>query len=599
MSSISRILFVGILLAATGPGWAQTGITSYLLKNPQGGGGKGESGNLDVSADGRYVAFEGTASFFRYPPSYPDPIFVLDRRTGQFELASVSSSGQPAWNSCQWPSISADGSVVAFSTEASNLVPQRDWNWSKDVFVRDLRNQTTELVSVTLDGGGGYGDSSLPAVSGDGRFVAFRSGTPNLVSMPTESKSWWSQVYVRDRRLGKTELISVDIYGGFASGDCSAPAISHDGRFVAFASESDDLVAHDANGEWCDVFVRDRLKGTTELVSVGSDGLQGRLYSGMPYMGADWDYERTVAISDDGQVVAFNTHPDSGLVLLPHNVFWADAILVVHDRRTGSTELVSVSDRGEVAEINSTCPVLSKDGSYVAFLSHGTNLVLPGGVGEPGVYLRDRLSKRTLHINESSAGTKEGWKNFPPAISADGQQIFFSSSGVLSPLALNSGEFKLYVHDTRPPSPFFYCTQPPNPWCTSTTPRLESVGHPSRSAGEGFWVKAWSLPKQSWSQFVYGVSGPASTPFSAGTLCVQGPLKRMGPVARNKNEQVFPYLCIGSRSLDVGRFLDSGEDPALEPGVTVQLQCIASVPAEVASTNRHLLTPALEFTIQP
>ncbi len=601
-SRSGQVLSVGALagswiaLMASAMAYGQTGTTTFLLKDPTGDPGQVDVGRLDASADGRYVAIEGTIDF----PDYPwgvDLLHVLDRRTGAYEIASLTWDGQASLY-CTWPALSADGRILAFQSYSQDLVPQSLACTQQGVFVRDLESDFTELISITPAGNGACGVSVMPSVSADGRFVAFVSNSKDLIPFAADTHGvWWYQVFVRDRLLRQTELISVSIDGHPGSGGCISPAVSDDGRFVAFASGAKNLVADDANGYHTDVFVRDRLLQTTELVSLSSAGDQGLASSGWTSSWAGSELERTVNISGDGRIVAFTTELSSRLVPLPPNCPWVEMIVVARDRHAVTTELVSVSDRGELACDESTGPVLSEDGRYVTFISWGKNLSQPNGSAYPSAFLRDRLEQRTMLINQTSAGSSSGSKVISQAISADGRQVFFSSDGWFSPSDTKvGGGVKLYVHDLRAPSPWFSCAQPENPWCDTT---LRSYGHPSRSAGEGFWVIADDTPKKSWSQFVYGLAAQVSIPFSAGQLCVPSPWSRMGKLNRNQDNPFNPHLCLGWQFLDAGRFLESGEDPALVPGVTVHLQCVVSVPPDVSPAGTLLLTPSVVFTIQP
>ena len=167
------------------------------------------------------------------------------------------------------PQASADGSMVAFVSEAATLVAG-DTNGVADVFVRDMVTEATTRVSVPSAGGQSVGASSEPAVSGDGRFVAFVSSAGDLVAGDTNGVA---DVFVRDRIAGTTERVSVPSAGGESVGASSEPAVSGDGRFVAFVSAAGDLVAGDTNGV-ADVFVRDRVAGTTSRVSVTAGAAQ-------------------------------------------------------------------------------------------------------------------------------------------------------------------------------------------------------------------------------------------------------------------------------------------------------------------------------------
>jgi Tol biopolymer transport system component len=179
-------------------------------------------------------------------------VFVRDRRAGTTGLVSVSSTGAQGNDFSVGSEISADGRYVAFTSVASNLVPG-DTNNSNDVFVRDRRTGTTSRVSVTSTGAQASTDSYFSKISADGRYVAFSSPATNLV--PDDTNQAWD-VFVRDRRAGTTTRVSVTSTGAQASGGLY-PSISANGRRIAFISDASDLVPGDTNGVQ-DVFLRDR-----------------------------------------------------------------------------------------------------------------------------------------------------------------------------------------------------------------------------------------------------------------------------------------------------------------------------------------------------
>jgi hypothetical protein len=188
------------------------------------------------------------------------------------QRVSVSNAGLQGNEWSVGSAISADGRFVAFSSLADNLVPG-DTNGVEDVFVRDRLSGTTERASVSSGGVEQLnGNSSVGlAISSDGRFVAFTSPANNLVPGDTNLQP---DVFVRDRTAGTTERVSVDSTGAQGNADCLLAAMSADGRFVVFGSRSTNLVTGDANGHY-DIFLRDRLTGTTERVSVASTGTEG------------------------------------------------------------------------------------------------------------------------------------------------------------------------------------------------------------------------------------------------------------------------------------------------------------------------------------
>jgi Tol biopolymer transport system component len=226
-----------------------------------------------------------------------DDAFVRDRRTGRTERVSVGTGGVEGNDRSGTEALSTDGRFVAFGSWADNLVPG-DTNEAFDVFIRDRQTGRTERVSVGTGGVEGDDRSGTVALSADGRFVAFGSWADNLVPGDTNGNA---DVFVRDRRTGVTERASVGpngVQGNGDSGSYATVVLSADGRFVAFQSSASNLVPGDTNG-LDDIFVRDRLKGVTERVSLGPNGVQGNDGSSSP------------ALSADGRFVAFGSWADN------------------------------------------------------------------------------------------------------------------------------------------------------------------------------------------------------------------------------------------------------------------------------------------------
>src|SRR5262249_8467421 len=243
-------------------------------------------------------------------------------------------------------------------------------------------------VSVNSNGVQANFVSFSPAISADGRFVAFYSFATDLVAGDV-NYAW--DIFVRDRQSGTTEIASVDSLGGFANGSSYAPAISADGRFVLFGGFASTLAPWDTNGN-ADVFVHDRQYGGTEMVSVDSSGVHGDLASGHGALSADGRY--AVFRSDATNLVANDTNGSGGLFL--------------HDRSTGTTELMSVDSAGVHGNKLSKHPAISGDGRFVAFRSNATNLVAGDTNGFADVFLRDRVTGATKLVSVDANGTQGG-----------------------------------------------------------------------------------------------------------------------------------------------------------------------------------------------
>jgi Tol biopolymer transport system component len=306
----------------------QTGTTELVSVDSSGiqFNAKGGSTNPSISADGRYVAFElapgaSTSSYVT--------IMVHDRLNKTTELVSANyQTGKEKLgrvnNHSVDPSISADGRFVAFESAATNMV-SGDTNGSRDVFVRNLLGKTTERVSLNVSRDQGNGPSSNPSISADGSIVAFESAATNMVAGDTNGAD---DVFVRSV-LGKTiKRVSVNNSGIQGNSRSFDPSISADGRFVAFESAATNMVAGDTNVTY-DVFVHRvaidaTQKGTTQRASVDSTGVQGNLRSSNPSLSADgnivaFDSDASNLVPNDtnGTSDVFQHEPDHSAPAAP------------------------------------------------------------------------------------------------------------------------------------------------------------------------------------------------------------------------------------------------------------------------------------------
>lgn len=341
-------------------------------------------------------------------------------------LISVSSTGEQANHTATGPAVSADGRFVAFQSFASNLVPG-DTNGLTDVFVRDRRTGTTDRVSLTGAGGELSDHSFSGAISADGRYVAFVTAAAELApGEPTGAPL----VYLRDRRAGTTELICTSSAEVPARFECGEPALSADGRYVTFETRADTLVAGDTN-DASDVFLRDRLAGTTTRVSVSGSGRQG-----------DGD-SRQASISHDGRSVTFESRA-SNLVRGDTN---GVTDVFVRDRPAGTTTRASVSTAGRQGNGSSSAPRISATGRYVAFVSSATNFS-PGGTAQD-VFLRDRLAGKTTRVSVSSSEVPADKTSAEPDVSADGRYVTFTSDATNLGPAHNGEAKNVFIRDRR------------------------------------------------------------------------------------------------------------------------------------------------------
>jgi Tol biopolymer transport system component len=341
---------------------------------------------------------------------------------------SVGDEGtETDWFSDQ-PSVSGDGRYTAFRSAATNLSPG-DTNEKPDVFVHDRLTKETTRVSVGSGGAQANYRSDQPSVSADGRYVAFESGASNLVSGDTNSTS---DVFVHDRQAGTTTRVSVGSDGGQANQMSYSASVSENGRYIAFESLASNLATGDTNGVW-DVFVHDRLTGTTERVSVGTGGTGGNFGSAFP------------SVSGDGRYIAFESGASN---LVPGDTNRSDDVFV-HDRLTGTTTRVSVGTGGVQADSSSVQPSVSGDGRYIAFESGASNLV-PGDTNEqPDVFVHDRQTGTTTRVSVGTGGVQADSSSVQTSVSGDGRYIAFKSGASnLVPGDTNRSD-DVFVHDRQ------------------------------------------------------------------------------------------------------------------------------------------------------
>jgi Tol biopolymer transport system component len=412
----------------------EPGGTTVLSRRDPGRPGASGSGRLtspsSVSADGRHVLFTSQAENLvpgQGDTNHDDDVFLHDRVTGATAL--VSRAGASPATAGNGPSsfavLSADGRYVAFSSFATDLMSgQQDINDSVDVFLHERETGTTTLVSRRADSATTAGDrfSFNPAISADGRFVAFRSSATDLVADQVDSGTS-SDVFLYDRVTGSMTLVSRAAGSAAeATGQANgSPGVSADGRFVAFESGAFNLVADLVGHGFSDVFLYDRVTGAMTLVSGagGSATVTGNDRSEFPIISADG---RFVAF----QSLATDLVPDQADTNGESDVF-------LYDRVAGSLTLVSRTAAAALTTAAGPSEILalSADGGVVAFRSSAPDLVV--GQEEAGprldLFVYDRVAGVTTLVSRPAtsdvvAGVVSAEDG---ALSADGRFVAFSS----------------------------------------------------------------------------------------------------------------------------------------------------------------------------
>jgi len=350
----------------------QTGETTRMSVDSSGAEANDDSFAPAISADGRFVTFSSAATnLVAGDTNGVDDVFVRDRQAGTTTRVSLAPGGAEANGGSYSPSISADGRDVAFLSDATNLVAG-DTNTVRDAFVFDRQTATTSRASVDSAGVQADVESLTPVLSADGRFVAFSSFADNLIPLDTNESS---DVFVRDLQANATTRVS-EYQGGFeADFDNLRPAISADGRFVAFDSDADNLAWGDTNDVF-DVFVKDRQTDILTRVSVDDGGAEANGDSVRP------------GLSADGRFVAFYSEAPN---LVPGDTNAATDVFV-HDRRSGATKRISVAPGSGESNGDSVRPALSADGRVVVFESDASNLVAGDSNHFTDIFVADRFA---------------------------------------------------------------------------------------------------------------------------------------------------------------------------------------------------------------
>lgn len=331
-------------------------------------------------------------------------------------MARITSGNSGSFS----PAISADGRFIAFTSTSSDLVVD-DTNNAFDVFVYDRLTTQTTLVSGTSTGIPGNNDSTNPVISADGRYIAFVSDADNLVSNDTNGQL---DVFVYDQQTGRTVRVSVASNGVQGNAFSSFATISADGQQIAFVSAADNLVRDDTNGLW-DIFVYHQGTRTTERVSISQDSQQSNNNSAYP------------SISADGRYVAFASFATN---LVPQET--NDVIQIfVRDRESGTTELVSNGVDGAAGDNDSTETVISNDGRYIAFRSVATNLVPNDSNEHQDIFVYDQEVEQTELVSVSSEGVQGDSSAIFFDLSSDGRFVVFTSAATnLVPTDTNGAE---------------------------------------------------------------------------------------------------------------------------------------------------------------
>jgi len=320
----------------------RTGKTALVAKTPGGDVFDLNAASPAISANGRYVAFQGM--FTGGPgPAGVNQMWLRDLRGGTTRLVSRSNAGGPAHDQCFAASISANGRFIVFQSRADNLPGADGANFF--VYLRDMKLGKTILVSRTRKGKPAFGEAGTQSISSSGRLVVFRSLDADLQGGDGSN----AHVYLRDVPGHRTILLDRNERGRVANQSSEFPAVSGDGRFVVFDTIASNMPGGD--GTHGQVYIRNLDHGTIKRVSLGVKGMDPQTFHGVP--------------SGDGSRVAFTAYVNANATT---------AQVYVRDLRHGTTRIVDKASNGDPPDAAVHGPSISLDGRFVTFYGAATNL---------------------------------------------------------------------------------------------------------------------------------------------------------------------------------------------------------------------------------
>ena len=365
--------------------------------------------HTQVSDDGRYLVYTSSASNL-VPGADTNgsatDVYWYDRVTGQTVRVSQADDGTQGDKASSAPSISGDGTIVAFQSDADNLVPG-DTNGKTDVFIASPISNQVALLSQTIDGVEGNGNSYDIVVSRDFQWAVFVTDATNLFN---DQQPNFSDVVLEDLLTGAFTVVSADATGHQGAGNATAQSISDDGRYVTFLSDAPDLLPGGVAGQ-TDVYVKDMVTGDLTRVSSGVGGATADGPSSDP------------SISGDGSKIVFASEADN---LIDGDTNGVSDVFVA-DRASGVIRRVSQTPAGDGGNSVSETPSISQDGRYVAFASFSSNLVDNDTNQHEDVFLADLQAGTITLISAAPDDTGADGASTFATISGSGRVVAFTS----------------------------------------------------------------------------------------------------------------------------------------------------------------------------
>jgi len=454
---LSLVLAISMVSLLGVPAAAAPGDIAACSTDATGNFGNANSGpllSLGISADGRYVVFDSDATnLVAGDTNGFSDIFRKDLSTQEIVRCSTNAAGGETHGSAWWPSISADGRYVAFQSAANDIVGAstvgRSHIYRKDLLTGAIERCSLGLASAEADNGV-FGASMTP----DGRYVAFPSLATNLV--PNDTNGVWD-VFRFDIVTKATVRCSTNAAGGQATGASDLPSISADGRYVAFASVSTDIIPGITPGR-IHVYRKDVTTQTIERCSNSEAGTE-----------ADAD-SYWLSMSADGRFVAFESYA-TNLVPNDTNTF---ADIFRKDLLTKQVVRCSSSSANEQSDNDSFYSSISASGRFVVFMSNATNLVPGDTNGFQDIFRKDLLTSQTVRCSITATDTQQNGNSLHSAISADGKYVAFHSIATNLTAGATGGFSNVYRKELEVTHPVWYLAEGTTAWGFSAYITIEN-----------------------------------------------------------------------------------------------------------------------------
>ncbi len=558
--------------------WAQECATIRGSQTISGVPANGDAAVPSVSEDGRWVAFGTKSNNLATPDTNGvGDVVVRDGATGEFELVSVASDGTQGNGGSGQPVISGNGRRVIYWSAATNLDP-RDTDTHFDVYQRDLEAKTTRLVSIRRGPGSTPTGINRWATNHDGRYVVFNSSDRNF---PVQGSMRWASIYLVDMLTENFELISQTNDGVLADRACFGPAISGDGRFVAFITFSGNLGV--SNPAYLpQAWVHDREDGQLRAASLRPDGSFSKY--GL--------LDNSLALSYDGRFLAFCAFMPEILDSEWNGLIHSGSGIAVRDLLESKTESTWFTAGGQRPNHWCQNPQISMDGRFVCYTSPSTNLVPGIKEGPDQVYRYDRQTGALRLMSTSNAGEPANSGIIALSLSGDGRSVAFESfASNLVPGDAGLSQ-DIFVRCCERDLVGTHCA--PSVSSAGCLPHLTARGAPALSQAHGFEVHASQVPPGVSAMLLVSTSGPGLEPIRGHQyLCIKPPVLATSPFQTTGTSR---NLCSGTFSFDLNAYWAANPSQAPAPGSLVFLQAWCADPASGVNAS---LSDSLYFELAP